>query len=157
MKFTESLDYPMPASMVEEMSLDPDFVRTRWQSVSSSIDVEVTGRTVTTSALIDPTRLPSPIRSFITGDLVVTVIEEWDGEGEERRAHTRLDVHGAPVELVMDSMVMGAPQSKRTMTGQLRVKIPFLGARLESEAFTPMTRLLSAEADRAADWLASRK
>lgn len=156
MKFSDTLDYPMPADAVEEMSLDPAFIRSRFARFASGLDVNVDGRKVTARAQIDTGLLPQAAKAVVRGDLVAVFTEEWSGEGAARRARTTLRTEGAPVELAIDSTVSGESTATRRASGELRVAVPFFGSRIEKEAVERASLVLKAEEGLARQWLAAR-
>lgn len=157
MKFSESLRYPMPPEDVERMSLDPEFVRSRFAAAGLDPEILVEGRSVHASAKLDPAALPPAARAFVPADARIRFREEWSDEGGARRARSVLEVTGAPVRLEALSVIEAQDAlSSRSLEGELSVRIPFFGGRVEKEALSRVSLVLDAEGDLARAWLAAR-
>ncbi len=156
MKFAESLEYPMPLDVLEEMSLDPAFVRSRFACFCDSLDVVVEGRSVRATGAVSDRLIPQAARAVVRGEVSVEFTEEWSGEGAARRATSLLVAKGAPVEVSLASTFSGAETTSRKVAGDLSVKIPFFGGKLEKEAVERVSLVLAEETRLAAAWLKDR-
>ncbi|WP_290058019.1 DUF2505 domain-containing protein [Amycolatopsis solani] len=106
---------------------------------------------------ISADKLPSAVRTLHKGDLMVTRTQTWrvsnDGTGHQGQAS--VEVGGVPGEIVARTAVLanGAKTVLRT-SGEVTVRIPLFGGKLESVIAEQVTKLLEREAEFTAKWLA---
>ncbi len=157
MKFSDSLQYPMPPEDVERMSLDPVFLRSRFAALGLDPEIHVEGRTIHARAHLDPALLPPAARAFVSADVRLCFREEWGDEGGALQARSTLEVLGAPVQVTMFSLFIAQDAyTSRSLEGDLSVKVPFFGGRIEKEAVSHLSDLLKAETQLAQMWLTTR-
>ncbi|MBE1499178.1 hypothetical protein H4696_006278 [Amycolatopsis lexingtonensis] len=106
---------------------------------------------------ISADRLPQAVRTLHKGDLLVTRTQTWrvsnDGTGHQGQA--AVEVGGVPGEITARTAVLanGAKTVLRT-SGEVTVRIPLFGGKLESVIAEQVTKLLEREAEFTAKWLA---
>ncbi|TDQ05570.1 DUF2505 domain-containing protein [Labedaea rhizosphaerae] len=104
-------------------------------------------------------QLPSTVRNFLGGDLVVEREETWRLEGGKHVATTRARIPGMPAEIT------GRVRLEETADGgtdwvtdaEVKVNIPLLGGKLERSVAEPVAKLLAAESQFAGTWLAEHR
>lgn len=148
MQFDEKYTYPASFDQVWKMYSDPAFTRQRLaeaQLEGLTVDVDGAGTDnlrITASGTVNPDVLPAQVRRFISGALKVTYTEGWRREGDGANGTSDVDVKGAPVHLKAESSLqqLSANETQRHMVGELKIRIPLLGGRLEKQAisFVPM-------------------
>ena len=111
----------------------------------------------TTTGGVPQDMLPAAAKRFISPSTKVLIKEEWR-RVDNARIHGRLEVvgQGVPAGLHADVEIKAnGDVSDASMHGEVKVKIPLLGKRLEKEAvqFAPM--LAQGEVDNAKKWLAA--
>lgn len=157
MRFTQSASYPMTSAQVEEMSLDPQYIRSRFSRLCDSLDVEVEGRRVRAVGVVSDRFIPAAARSIIRGAVTVTFTEEWSGDEGRLTATTTVEAQGAPVALKCSSTMKDeGGAAVRAVSGDLSVSIPFFGARIEREALEHSSKVTLKEVSLAKKWYDAR-
>jgi hypothetical protein len=104
-------------------------------------------------------QLPSTVRSFLGGDLVVEREEIWRLEGGKHVATTRARIPGMPAEITgqvrLDETADGG--TDWVTNAEVKVNIPLLGGKLERSVAEPVAKLLAAESQFAGTWLAEHR
>lgn len=100
-------------------------------------------------------KLPQAVRALHKGDLVVHREQTFEPDGAGYAGATRARVDGVPGEITARTTITprGAGTVQHT-TGEAKVSIPLVGAKLESLIAEQVTSLLRMEADFTAKWLA---
>lgn len=100
-------------------------------------------------------QLPQAVRTLYKGDLIVHRDQVWTraGEGYTGTAHATVD--GVPGEITATtSLTREGGQTVVGTLGEVKVRIPLFGAKLESVIAEQVTKLLVREAEFTAKWLA---
>ena len=80
------------------------------------------------------------------------------GDEAGARSRTRVTVEGAPVSVEATSTLAPADAgSVRVVTGNVSVRVPLLGGRIEKEAVAHLGRVVEHERELAASWLAEHR
>lgn len=163
MQFNETYQYPAPIDEVWKMLSDPAYSTTRAQKLqltspqteSTTVNEEI--QTVTTGG-IDPEMLPAAAKKFIGPSTRVTIKEQWDRVGPGRiTGSMSVEVKGVPAGLsATASLSADGDKTEATLQGDVTVRIPLLGKRLEREAIQLAPRLAKGEQEAAAEYLGSR-
>lgn len=157
MRFTQSASYPMTSAQVEEMSLDPQYIRSRFSQLCDSLDVKVEGRRVRAMGAVSDRFIPAAARSIIRGAVTVTFTEEWSGDEGRLTVTTTVKTQGAPVALECSSTMTDEDGAAvRAVSGDLSVSIPFFGARIEREALEHASKVILKEVSLAKKWCDAR-
>ncbi|MEU7783965.1 DUF2505 domain-containing protein [Amycolatopsis sp. NPDC049159] len=122
-----------------------------------SYDVSDTGLTYRLRQGISADKLPSAVRTLHKGDLIVTRTQTWrvsnDGTGHQGQAS--VEVGGVPGEIAARTAVLANGDTTVLRTsGEVTVRIPLFGGKLESVIAEQVTKLLEHEAEFTAKWLA---
>ena len=160
MEFTQSVSYPGTVEEVVAMYLTPDYQQRRFGSfvVEGSESVSVEGERITFSGTARPELLPAAASRFVKGALHISFTEEWTRDEAGARSRTRVTVDGAPVSVEATSALTPTESGcTREVSGNLSVRIPLLGGRIEKEAVAHLGRVVEREQALAANWLAEHR
>ncbi len=109
------------------------------------------GPTIRLRQGVDAQRLPSAVRSILSGDLVVEREERWRG----READGRATINGVPAEIRYRTRVAAnGDGTDLVVDAEVKVGIPLIGGKIEKVVAEQVTKLLAAEAEYAEKWLA---
>jgi hypothetical protein len=140
--------------------VDPTFLTDRLNTIGGSqaalLDHQATAGEVTFRLRqgLAAELLPSTVRTFLKGDLVVTREETW--RSEDVTGTVRATIPGVPGEIsgAMRLVDLGADESELVTSAQIRVGIPLVGGKLESLIAEQVRKLLANESEFTAKWLA---
>jgi len=97
-------------------------------------------------------KITSDMPAFIqklTGDTVKVLQEEvWGtpGAGGSRKADVKMTIHGQPAHMIGVATISGAGGSAEfVLNGDVKVSIPFIGKKIESEIAKAILKSLSSE------------
>jgi hypothetical protein len=97
-------------------------------------------------------RLPGAVRAILKGDLVVEREERWTPDGA---ATGRATISGVPGEITSRHRLTDrADGSELVVDAEVRVGIPLVGGKLEGVIAEQVGKLLAAESEFTAKWLA---
>jgi len=156
MQFTQSISYPGTVDEVVAMYLTPDYLERRFGRfvVEGSTTVSVEGERVSYAGTVRPELIPAAAARFVKSDLRVTFTEEWTLNEAGATSRTSVAVDGAPVSVEATSTLTPTDAgSAREVSGNLSVRVPLLGGRIEKEAVARVGRLTANEQASAAQWL----
>lgn len=162
--------FPARADSVYSAQVDPVFLKERLKAVGGP-QGELVGRKasglVVTLRLrqgVPARQLPSAVRSFLSGDLVVAREETWRGardsaEGAVFEGTLRATIPGVPGEITALTRVADLAEggSEWVTNAEIRVGIPLLGAKVESLLAEQLRKLMAAETEFTGTWLADHK
>lgn len=140
MRLTTRHGYDCPPAVVWAMFIDPAFrdevcAATGATSWTVDVDADDRGGTISISRTM-PTGLSNAVAGMVGDTVTVVQTETWgvaDGEGA-RRGGVVLDVVGQPAAMRASSVLSASGSgSEVAVQGDLEVKIPLLGGRLERE------------------------
>lgn len=160
LEFSQSVTYPGTVDEVVAMFLSPGYQERRFGSfvVEGSSSAVVEGDRITFSGTVRPELIPSAASRFVKGDLRVSFVEEWSRDEAGARSRTRVTVDGAPVSVEATSTLAPADAGCiRDVTGNVSVRVPLLGGRIEKEAVAHLGRVVEHERELAASWLAEHR
>jgi len=156
LEFSQSVTYPGTVDEVVAMFLSSGYQERRFGSfvVEGSSSTVVEGERITFSGTVRPELIPPAASRFVKGDLRVTFVEEWSREEAVARSRSTVTVEGAPVSFRAVSVLSPSGQgAERDVTGDVSVRIPLLGGRIEKEAVARAGRVIERERELAASWL----
>ncbi|MDP3969713.1 MAG: DUF2505 domain-containing protein [Nocardioides sp.] len=145
MKIRHVSSYPAPADEVHAMLLDPAYrerVCAALEAVSADVRVEEVpgGHQVRIDQVQPTTGVPSFAKKFAGETTRAVQVEEWNGEGPERRATLSIETPGKPTRTT--GTLALAPEGEGTsvvLDAELSVTVPLIGKKLEglmAELFT---------------------
>ena len=162
MKLEETQDYAADPDAVFAMLCDRAWreeVCRATHAIDYTVEVEESGAGVTVrTTRVLPAKLPEPLRSMVGEHLEIVQVETWtspDGDGR-RRADVEVQISGQPAS--MTGTMTLAPHgtgTRQTVAGDVRVKIPLLGRRVEPEIVKAIRAALDKEGECARTYLAS--
>ena len=156
MQFTQSISYPGTVDEVVAMYLTPAYLERRFGQfvVDGSSTVSVEGERVSFAGTVRPELIPAAAARFVKSDLRVSFTEEWATNEAGATSRTSVTVDGAPVSVEATSTLNPSDAgSDREVSGNLSVRVPLLGGRIEKEAVARVGRLTANEQASAAQWL----
>jgi hypothetical protein len=99
-------------------------------------------------------KLPGPVRALHKGDLMVRRFQTWRRSGDGYTGDVSVEVGGVPGEITARTFLTGDDKRSTLRTdGEVSVRIPLVGGRVESFVAEQVTRLLQSEAEFMAKWL----
>ena len=147
MKFTHKLFYPRSVEDTVEMMRDPRFHQLRdgqLHAHTEPVEEVDGGFVIRTLAQVDPDSLPSAVRKFAKGAPEVAVEEKWDAD--DASARTVVKVGSFPVSVSFDSQLLPAEGGcERRLEGEVSVRIPLVGAKLEKQAVAHIDQINAVE------------
>lgn len=99
-------------------------------------------------------KLPSVVRTLHSGDLFVDRQEEWTHAGGDPTGTVHATVSGVPGDITVRRTITA--EGGRTVvrsTGEVKIRIPLVGGKLEGFVAGEITRLLAREAELTGQWL----
>ena len=160
MQFTQSVSYPGTVDEVVAMYLTPDYLERRFGQfvVAGSSTVSVEGERVSFAGTVRPELIPSAASRFVKSDLRISFTEEWTSNEAGASSRTSVTVDGAPVSVEATSTLTGTETGcSRAVSGNVSVRVPLLGGRIEKEAVAHLGRVVEREEALAATWLAEHR
>ena len=160
MQFTQSVSYPGTVDEVVAMYLTPVYLERRFGQfvVEGSQAVSVEGERVSFAGTVRPELIPAAAARFVKSDLRITFTEEWARGEAGATSRTSVTVDGAPVSVEATSTLAPADAgSVRVVTGNVSVRVPLLGGRIEKEAVSHLGRVVEREQALAAQWLGEHR
>lgn len=160
MKFDATVTYPAPLDAVWSMLRDEKFHKSRLQAAHVKADhIEIVDEGDAFTAVVEmmqdasDVKIPSMAKRFLPSDGIrATISERWDTTTCE--GVLTVDLGGLPVQFVATSHLNDDGSSvTRTVSGDLTVKVPMIGKKLESEAIKQVSRIVTAEEQAANNYL----
>jgi hypothetical protein len=157
MRFQHQIAYDSPPDTVYAMLVDPSFRQRVCQALRASRhEVTVERHAGGMSVVVDHTQpsrgVPSFARKLVGEEIRIVQREQW---ADRSRGLLVLDIPGKPGRLDGDITLTGSPEgSLETVTGDLTVKVPIVGGRLEGLVADLLHRALEAEQRVGRAWLA---
>ncbi|MEV6912622.1 DUF2505 domain-containing protein [Amycolatopsis sp. NPDC051071] len=106
---------------------------------------------------ISSDKLPSAVRTLHRGDLVVEREQIWKAAANGYTGTATASVQGVPGDIsAKTSLAVEGGQTTLVNSGEVKVRIPFVGGKLENVIADQVTKLLEREAEFVAKWLAER-
>ena len=161
MKVSERHDYEATPDTVWAMITDPAWreqvcAATGATSWDVAIDADAAGGTVSVTRVL-PAEVPDAVRRIVGETVTVTQTETWGAAAADgtRQGDVELQVKGQPATMKASSIL--APSAGGTqlqMDGELKVRIPLIGGRLEKELAKAIRMALQKEQEVGRTWLA---
>ena len=156
MQFTQSVSYPGTVDEVVAMYLTPAYLERRFGQfvVDGSSTVSVEGERVSFAGTVRPELIPAAASRFVKSDLRIAFTEEWATNEAGATSRTSVTVDGAPVSVEATSTLSPSDAGcTRDVSGNLSVRVPLLGGRIEKEAVAHLGRVVEREQALATQWL----
>jgi Protein of unknown function (DUF2505) len=162
MELQETQDYDADPDTVFTMLCDRAWredVCEATHAIDYSVSVEESGDTVVvTTTRVLPANVPEPIKSMVGDNIEIVQTESWSTtpDADEVR-HAEVDVRISRQPASMTGTMTLAPRgagTRQTVTGDVRVKIPLLGRRIEPEIAKAIRAALDKEGECARAYLA---
>ena len=156
MQFTQSISYPGTVDEVVAMYLTPAYLERRFGQfvVDGSSTVSVEGERVSFAGTVRPELIPAAASRFVKSDLRIAFTEEWATNEAGATSRTSVTVDGAPVSVEATSTLSPSDAGcTRDVSGNLSVRVPLLGGRIEKEAVAHLGRVVERAQALATQWL----
>ena len=156
MQFTQSISYPGTVDEGVAMYLTPAYLERRFGQfvVDGSSTVSVEGERVSFAGTVRPELIPAAASRFVKSDLRIAFTEEWATNEAGATSRTSVTVDGAPVSVEATSTLSPSDAGcTRDVSGNLSVRVPLLGGRIEKEAVAHLGRVVEREQALATQWL----
>jgi hypothetical protein len=102
-------------------------------------------------------QLPQAVRTLHKGDLIVHRDQVWTVDDDGYTGAANATVNGVPAEITArTTLTREGDKSVLRTVGEVKVRIPLFGAKLESVIAEQVTKLLAHEAEFTAKWLADQ-
>jgi uncharacterized protein YndB with AHSA1/START domain len=159
MRFEHEITYDSAPDKVHAMLADPAFRERVCEAVRAfRHDVSVEPHGAGMSVVVDQTQpsqgIPSFAKKIVGEDIRIVQREEWDGES---RASLTIEIPGKPGRLdggITLAPASGGTGSVETVSGDVTVKVPLVGGRLEQLVGDLLHKALKAEQRIGRAWLA---
>ncbi|MGC0365505.1 hypothetical protein ABH922_003489 [Rhodococcus sp. 27YEA15] len=163
-RIEHSSKFSVPAAKVHQALTSEQYWRDRLAAVGgpgATIDeLTVTNDTVAVSVsqVIPAENLPSMVAKFVPGDIVIkrseTLASLTDGEAAGTFA---AHVDGVPARVEGTQTLRGDDASATlSAAGEVEVKIPLFGSKIESAIVDEVVRLIQSEQDFTREWIAKQ-
>jgi hypothetical protein len=161
MELQETRDYDADPEAVFAMLRDKAWregVCQATHAVDYSVDVEESDDGVVTieTTRVLPASVPEPFRSMVGDRIEIVQTERWSPAEDDVRNAT-VEVHITKQPASMTGTMTLAPHgagTRQTVTGDIRVRIPLLGRRIEPELAKAIRAALDKEAEQGRAYLA---
>lgn len=162
MRLQETLEYAAGPDAVFTMLCDREW-RERVCELAHAKSYDVTvdsagdGATITVKRVM-PADVPDAIRKFLGETITVTQTERWGAPDSDGARRAKIEVHiaGQPASMQGTSVLRGGDNSTLTVEGDVRVKVPLFGRKIEPEVAKAITAALRIEERSARDYLTPR-
>ena len=164
MKLNAEINHPnATVDVVMEMMLDPTFrqeVCEATHALDHSVDVEEyeDGGALVVVDRVMPSDVPDFIKKLIGETISIRQTEEWaePGDDSRRTADVKITVKGQPAR--MDGTIVlgpgaGGAGARLVIEGDVAVKVPFIGKRIEAELAKAILAAVDEEREVGDTWL----
>ena len=104
---------------------------------------------------IKAAKLPQAVRALHKGDIIVRRTQSWQRSGDDYTGKTEVGVGGVPGEIGASTSLTGAGEKVTfRVSGEVVVRIPLFGGRIEEFVSEQVVNLLRHEDEFTAQWLA---
>jgi hypothetical protein len=160
MELQETRDYDADPETVFAMLRDKAWreeVCQATHAVDYSVDVEEADDGVVTIEItrVLPANVPEPFKSMVGDHIEIVQTETWSPAEDDVR-HADIEVHVSKQPASMTGTMTLAPHgagTRQTVTGDVRVRIPLLGRRIEPELAKAIRAALDVEAEQGRAYL----
>jgi Protein of unknown function (DUF2505) len=161
MKLEETQDYDADPDAVFAMLCDQEWreeVCRATHAVDYAVEVEESadGVVVRTTRVL-PANVPEPVKSMVGKHIEIAQTETWSDADVDGVRHAEIDVRIARQPASMVGTMTLEPYgsgTRQTVTGEIQVKIPLLGRKIEPELAKAIRAALDKEGECARAYLA---
>ena len=167
MHVADEIRYPADPETVFEMLCDREFQERKCRATGAlefSVDVVRHGdgsATITTERKMPTDSFPDFVRSFVGESVQLVEVGTWqpaDPDGS-RSGSLSVEIAGTPVQMNAALRLRPdggerRPATVQTVDGELRVKVPMFGSKIEKAAEPALRMAIRAEQRTGQDWLA---
>lgn len=129
-------------------------------AIDYSVSVEKSDGTVTVrTTRVLPAEIPEPFKSMVGDRIEIVQVETWPAEPDSdgtRRAEVDMQISKQPASMTGTiTLQPNGSGARRSVNGDIRVKIPLLGRRIEPEIAKAVRAALDKEQQSARTYLSS--
>ena len=165
MKISATFDYAAPPHEVFAMLADEDFQTRKCAAtgaLSHSVSISTQGdRTVIVSSRDLPTEdFPDFVKSIVGATLAVVETQDWGPAGQDgaRQGTLTVEIAGAPIDLAGTlSLAPAGGGSVESVDGDLKARIPLIGAKIEKAAAPAIESAIRVERETGQAWLGTAR
>lgn len=163
-RIEHSAHYPHPVATLHAALIDEGYWRARLQEVGgpgATLDKVAAGDGTVDVAMtqsVPAEHLPAMVTKIRPGDLIITRTESWGAlQGDRAAGSFSAQVEGAPGQ-VRGTMTLTAhgDGSLLVMEGEVEVKLPLFGSKVEAVIAGQVLELVDAEEDFTGRWTAAK-
>jgi len=140
MELRETLEYDAPPERVFAMLCDPAFrnrVCEEQRAIRHSVDIQPDSEGARVEVVrVLPARVPDLVKSMVGETIETHQQERWGpaGADDSRRADMQVQIKGQPATVTGEvRLEPSGSGTRQTVLADVRVKIPFVGKRIEPE------------------------
>lgn len=162
MKIAEQWVYPASERDVYAMIVDPSFQESKCEAtraIDYSVQIQPAGGgdTVVTRRTMSTASFPSQFKSLVGDTLEIIETQAWGASGSDgtRLADLTVQIKGLPIGLT--GTLSAEPSGVTTVMqvcGELKARIPLIGAKIEQAAAPSIVSAIESEADTGKKYLA---
>lgn len=167
MRINQTLIYPItPENLVAILSSE-EFIMARFTKMGLTPKISISetplntfsspqepAHTVRTALSIPATILPPQVRSFVPATIQAALVETFTPAGEEWHVNTALELESLPISAHGTSILRSVTDgTERVVEGEIHVKIPFIGRKVEEQLGQHLDEAADAEVQAVRDWL----
>ncbi len=167
MRINHTLTYPTTPNDLVAVLSNEDFIVSRFTKLGLTPEISISelptntpssvtnsGCTVRTSLSIPASALPNQVRSFLPSTIHAVLVETFTPSGEEWQVRTTLEVEAMPINAQGTSTLRSIDAgTERIVEGEVNVKIPFIGRKVEEMLGHHVGEAAEAEVRSVREWL----
>ena len=165
MKISATFDYAATPHEVFAMLADEEFQTRKCAATGAlrhSVSISAQGdRTVIISSRDLPTKdFPDFVKSLVGATLAVTETQDWGPAGQDgaRQGTLTVEIAGAPIDLAGTlSLAPAGGGSVESLDGDLKARIPLIGAKIEKAAAPAIESAIRVERETGQAWLGTAR
>lgn len=144
MQFDVTTTYPGRLENVLDVLLSEELASERGKQMRSNLNHTRTGNSATTSGTVNPDELPQMARRFISSNQEVAITQDWTTAGETATGTFNVKAGSLPVSVTMTQSLKDEGESTAsTITGEVKVKIPLIGSKVEKMVVEKLDSILA--------------
>ena len=152
MRVERTISYSAELASVQQAYLSEELAvaRTKAGNLAAPTHTVTSGNggpKAVTALVVPASQLPDKARKLISRDINATITQQWDGTGPDTAsAQFTVDVGSLPVSITLTQTLTSTGSSTQcTFAGDVKVTVPFVGAKLEKVAVSKVDELLSGD------------
>lgn len=152
MRVERTISYSANLTSVQQAYISAELAQARAKTGNLAqpkhvISHEDTTPLAVTSLVVPADKLPEKARRLIKRDINATITQQWDGTGpDSATAQFTVDAGSLPVSVTLtQTLRQDGDTTLCTFAGDVKVNVPFVGAKLEQIAASKVDELLDGD------------